>query len=155
MIRVCEILVLMSETGESLAALLRESGRKATPGRLLLLGVLANANHPLSTHEITTQLKERLNQATVYRALLSLTGVGIVKRVNMQHLHAHYELISKETHHHHIICKHCGLVEDVERCDTTHLEKLLLKKSKKFTTIHDHSLEFFGFCKKCATLTKK
>jgi Fe2+ or Zn2+ uptake regulation protein len=129
--------------------LLRESGHKATPSRLSLLQILAKADHPLSIPDILRQAGGRLNQATVYRALESLVEVSIVRRIDMQHTHAHYELAAGAKHHHHLICKHCGKVEDVDTCDVEDIERSVLKKSKSFASIQNHSLEFFGLCKKC------
>ena len=131
------------------ALLLRESGYKATPGRLSLLQVLAKADFPLTPQEIVEELGGKINQATIYRALESLVEVGVVRRTDMQHAHAHYELSTGAKHHHHLICKTCGRVEDVERCDVSEIERTVLKKSKLFAMIQDHSLEFFGRCKKC------
>lgn len=135
--------------------LLRGNGYRVTPGRLSLLQVLAKADRPLAIHDIVHELGARLNQATVYRALEALVGVDIVRRVDMQHVHAHYELSSKEIHHHHLICKKCGQVEDVERCDVTDIERTVLRKSKSFAAVHSHSLEFFGLCHKCVKSNKK
>ncbi len=132
------------------STLLRESGHKATPGRLSLLQVLHAADTPLNIPEILKRLKGGINQATVYRALESLSDVGMVRRVDMQHAHAHYELAVGNKHHHHLICKYCGKIEDVEHCDVNAIEATVLKKSTSFATIQSHSLEFFGLCKKCA-----
>jgi Fe2+ or Zn2+ uptake regulation protein len=138
-------------TKERFAAMLRKNGHRATPGRLSLLLLLASADHPLAIHEMIENSKGGLNQATIYRALESLLSVGIVRRVDMQHAHAHYELAEGAKHHHHLICKQCGRVEDVEHCDVSAIEQAVLKKSKSFASIQTHSLEFFGLCKKCAT----
>ncbi len=143
-----------TEERVQLSALLRKHGHKATPGRLALLQVLHAANTPLAIPEILKQLKGTIDQATVYRALESLSEVGIVRRVDMQHAHAHYELNIENTHHHHLICKHCGTIEDVPSCDMGAIEKRVLKKSKLFAHIEHHSLEFFSLCKKCATEKK-
>lgn len=134
---------------ERFAALLRKSGLKATPGRLSLLLLLASANRPLAIHDISDESKRGLNQATVYRSLESLLEAGIVRRVDMQHAHAHYELAEGSAHHHHLICKHCGRIEDVDACDVGAIEQAVLKRSKSFASIQTHALEFFGLCKKC------
>lgn len=140
---------------EHFSALLRQNGHKATPGRLSLLLLLAKADRPLAIHDIILYSKGGLNQATIYRALDSLLSVGIVQRVDMQHAHAHYELALGAKHHHHLICKQCGRVEDVEHCDVSAIEQAVLKKSKLFASIQTHSLEFFGLCKKCDKLSLK
>lgn len=141
-------------TKERFSLLLRESGHKVTSGRISLLQVLAKADHPLAIHEILEQLGDRLNQATVYRALESLVEVDIVRRVDLHHTHAHYELVSGEKHHHHLICKKCGMIEDVLECDAKDIEKTVLKRSSSFAVIEKHSLEFFGLCNKCAKIKK-
>lgn len=141
---------MVKVTKEQFAAMLRKGGLKATPGRLALLLLLAKADRPLAIHDITDGSKKGLNQATIYRALESLCEAEIVRRVDMQHAHAHYELAEGARHHHHLICKNCGRVEDVEHCDVTAIEHAVLKKSKMFASIQTHSLEFFGLCKKCA-----
>ena len=141
----------MKSTPSPFAAMLRESGYKATPSRLSLLQILAKADAPISIPDIIKESQERLTQATLYRALDSLTEVGIVRRIDVGHAHAHYELeVCEKHHHHHLICKMCGKIEDVELCEVRDISTATLKHSKEFSTIQGHSLEFFGVCKKCA-----
>lgn len=136
------------------STVLRKNGYKATPARLSLLDVLKSANHPLTTQEILKALGGKVNQATIYRSLESLLQIALVRQVDMQHGHAHYELRSETEHHHHLICRSCGITEDVPGCDVVLIEKAVLKASSKFNSIQDHSLEFFGHCKKCAKQIK-
>lgn len=129
--------------------LLRGANQRATPGRIALLETLEKSTRPLSTRGIAEKLPRSLDQATLYRALEALTGAGIVRRVDFQHDHAHYELASGKTHHHHLICEKCDTVEDIEECSAEKLGAMLLKKSKKFGSIKNHSLEFYGICNSC------
>jgi Fe2+ or Zn2+ uptake regulation protein len=142
---------MSTTTKQGLTLLLRKSGYKVTHGRLTILQVLAKADHPLSIAEIMKNLGSHINQATLYRALEALTAVNIVRRVDLHHPHAHYELVEGGSHHHHLICTQCGYIEDVLDCDAKDIEKTVLKRSTSFTLIEKHSLEFFGYCKKCAT----
>ena len=130
--------------------LLRTHGYRVTLGKLSLLETLAKSKRPLATQDIVHEMQGSLNQGTIYRALESLVNAGIVRRVDMQHAHAHYELAANRAHHHHLICKKCGRVEDIEQCDVTAIEKKVVKKSAAFASITEHSLEFFGLCKKCS-----
>jgi Fe2+ or Zn2+ uptake regulation protein len=141
---------MKAKTKEQLATLLKTSGHKVTEGRLSLLQVLAKSDKPLAITDIIAQLGSEMNQATVYRAVEALADVGIIRRVDLQHAHTHYEMAAGEKHHHHLICKTCGTTEDVERCDITEIEKSVLRRSKSFASIKEHSLEFFGYCRKCA-----
>ena len=141
-------------TPKNFSVILRDNGYKATPARLALLAVLKNADHPLTIQELLKELGGKVNQATIYRSLESLLAVSIVRQVDMQHGHAHYELHSGQAHHHHLICRSCGQTEDVQQCDIMAIEDSVLKKSRTFASIEEHSLEFFGMCKKCAKQLK-
>jgi Fur family ferric uptake transcriptional regulator len=130
-------------------AILKEKGFKATPGRLQLLEALAHVEKPLTVMEIKKRLHSRLNEVTLYRALEAFEHMGMVRRVDLNHDHAHYELALGRLHHDHVVCAECGTVEDIEGCALTSLQKSALKQSG-FTNIYSHNLEFFGLCKQCA-----
>jgi Fe2+ or Zn2+ uptake regulation protein len=129
--------------------LLRECGLKATSRRRMVLHALAAEKSPLSAAAIHRKLRQRMDLATVYRTLLTLTGAGIVHEVNLRHAHAHYELRAGREHHHHVVCTGCGKVADVGLC-ASGLEKKALKAVRGFASVDEHALEFFGTCKNCA-----
>lgn len=134
--------------GELHKKLLQASGSKITPRRLALLAILKKASSPLSVEAIATALSGRMDRVTVYRALDALSAAGAVRRIDVGHTHAHYELVGD--HHHHLICKSCGRIEDVPQCSGATLERRALQTSKHFDRIEDHALEFFGLCNSCA-----
>lgn len=131
------------------ASLLRAAGLRATEGRLKLLTLLAKEQKPLSVKKLEQRMKGALNHVTLYRALEALEQAGIVSRAYLDHDHAHYELMTGRAHHHHAVCRSCGLVEDVEVPHAA-LEKEAAKKAEGFVRIDRYSLEFFGLCKACA-----
>lgn len=138
----------------SLIALLKQTGLKVTPARVKVYEILANVGKPLSVHDILKKLPAgSADQATVYRILEALKKVGLVKSVEFEHGHAHFEIDSGD-HHHHIICESCGKVVDVSKCDVSGLDRQVLKISG-FKNINRHSLEFFGLCDKCGIKVKK
>lgn len=134
-------------------ALLKGAGFKATPGRLQLLELLARTDLPLSVIKIQKHLgkvgKKKLNEVTLYRALEAFAQAGLVRRIDLNHDHAHYELVAGREHHDHVVCTRCGIVEDVEGCTMVPLEKKALVQSK-FAGIYSHNLEFFGLCRTCS-----
>ena len=132
------------------SSLLHAQGFKATPGRIALLEVLADSSRPLSTPDIVKQLGRHSDQSTVYRGLDSLSDTGLIRRVDMQHAHAHYELSIGKAHHHHIICRECHKTEDITDCTVVAPEQTVLRRSRMFAEIENHALEFFGTCKECA-----
>jgi Fe2+ or Zn2+ uptake regulation protein len=132
-----------------LADLLRKRSLKVTRLRLAILAILQKAKSPVGAPEIIAAAKEDgANYVTVYRAIAALEKSLIIRRVNLRHNHADYEL-QDEKDHHHIICKTCGKIESFENCQVDDLAKSILAKSKSFATIDDHALEFFGQCTTC------
>lgn len=135
------------------AGSLKEFGLKATQPRLAILDTLNASQIPLSAREIHRKVKSaNADQATIYRNLQTLAAAGLIRRVNFQHDHNHYELAGH--HHHHAICENCGKVVDISKCDIAGLEKQVLAVSG-FAQINSHALEFFGLCKNCASKKQK
>lgn len=141
-------------SGPDYASLLREAGLRATPGRLALLDVLHKETRPLAVHQIEKKMHGSVNQVTLYRALDALAASGIIARVNLEHDHAHFELVAGRSHHHHAVCSDCGAVEDIEVPHGTGLEKLAARAATGFESISRYSLEFFGLCKRCAGISR-
>lgn len=129
--------------------LLKGKGLKATSSRLAVLGAFSGECMPLNAEGVAKKLRTKdLNLVTVYRTLASFEEAGLLKRIDLHKDSAYYELAGH--HHHHVICKGCGLIESLGGCDAERLSKNVLKKASKFSLIKEHSLEFFGVCKKCA-----
>ncbi|MDO8470404.1 MAG: Fur family transcriptional regulator [bacterium] len=129
------------------------SGHKATQGRIRLLGILRKASAPLTIQELLQRLgKNAIDKVTVYRIVKILQKESVIRQIDFQHGHAHYELAHPENHHHHFVCIRCGKTKDFKNAS---MENLLTKASKgspDFPLVKHHSLEIFGFCRNC---TKK
>jgi Fur family ferric uptake transcriptional regulator len=133
---------------ENLSNMVKKSGFKVTPIRLAILKVFSTDCKPINAEYIHEKLKkEKVNIVTIYRTLTSFESAGILKRVYLQKDSVYYEMSGH--HHHHIICSSCGIVESFEYCDLENLSKKVLDKSSVFDHVTKHSLELFGFCKKC------
>jgi Fur family ferric uptake transcriptional regulator len=128
---------------------LRKGGHKATPSRLAILDIFGKTRNPMSAQEIIETLPSDTDQATVYRTLKLLKEKGVIKQIDLRHNHAHYEL-ANIAEHHHLVCLRCGRIEDVERCGVEAIQSTILKNSKHFAEIQQHTLEFYGICKTCA-----
>ena len=139
----------MTAGQKKLASLLRIAGFRATPGRIELLEALAALGKPVTVAQLEKKLKGKLNAVTLYRALEALAAKNVIRRVDLRHDHAHYEF-TPDFHHHHAVCKICGLVEYIEVPHSPAPEKEALKAAKKFSAINTYSLEFFGLCKSCS-----
>jgi len=136
-------------TSIDFSALLRKSGLRATAGRIQLLKTLSREKNPVTIDYLANKLAGHLDTVTLYRALEALKAARIVERVDLQHGHAHYELLVDRPHHHHAVCRSCGTVEDIEIPHVARPEKEAERQAKKFSVIESYTLEFFGLCTSC------
>lgn len=135
--------------------ILKEAGLKVTPSRLAILAAFSIPCRPLNAEEISRKIGGKrgmraTNPVTVYRTLQSFSQAGILKKINLQKDSVHYELA--DHHHHHVVCTGCGTIEEFNTCDIDTISRNVLKRSRKFKTIKEHSLELFGTCRSCATI---
>ena len=130
---------------------LRKAGFRATRPRLLLLSFLKNVKYPLTIQEIVRGVgRTHIDQVTAYRTLEAFKKAGLVTQVDFQHGHAHYEFKNEKRDHHHLVCINCERVEDFFGCGIETLTRTVLKKTRTFAEVKNHSLELFGLCKVCA-----
>lgn len=134
---------------------LRARGERLTPVRRLMIELFVQSEAPISAEDVRIALvknKLAVNKTTVYREFEFLLTAGFIRPVYLNDKRKYFELaLLDNEHHHHVVCRDCGRVEDVE---VEGVEKLLaplekkLAKKIKFADIR-HSLEFFGWCGKC------
>lgn len=143
------------EETDKLKEQLKIQGYKLTPQRRAILDILLeNEGKHLSTEEIYDLVRgdcPEIGLATVYRTIQLLEKMGVACRMNFDDGCNRYELVHKdEDHqHHHLICKNCGNVEEVEYDLLEDLENKIEDKYK--FKIENHSVKFFGICNKCRT----
>lgn len=126
---------------------LRTRGMRATRERVTVLTLLHASEYPVGIPELKG--KKGIDTVTLYRTLESLEKAGLVKRSDLRHGHAEYELAYDREHHHHVVCTECGDIENVAFCPEAAVGKAVLKATR-FARLTDHSLEFFGMCVSCA-----
>lgn len=131
-----------------LRALLRKAGYKATPARLAILGVMRKSRHPMSAQDIIDRLGKGFDKVTVYRFVNKLKSKGVINQIDLRQNHAHYELFDVADHHH-LVCIHCGKIQDIEGCKVEDMYKNILSTASTFSEIRQHSLEFYGVCNNC------
>lgn len=136
---------------EDLTTMLRESGLRVTDHRLLVLETVAKVKQPVTVYELVEDLRKKqdIDQATVYRNLSSLHAAGLLRRLDFNHGHAHYELETGRASHQ-IVCSKCETIEKIEGVSIDDTVKKMVKKSKKFRAVATHSIEVYGLCKACA-----
>lgn len=132
---------------------LRGSGLRYTASRRAVVDVLAAAERPLTIPEILGKAAS-LAQSSAYRNLNELIEAGVVHRLVAGDEFSHFELAEDLTsHHHHLVCTHCGRVTDVTLDDE--LEASLTRALERvahgagFEAEH-HRLDVLGRCGSCA-----
>jgi len=138
---------------------LRCVGFKMTKSRRVILDVLINSEGHLSAEDIyfkAHSIRPALGFASVYRTLGVLVKMGLVNNFDFKDGRTRYELAESPRgrgHHHHLICTSCGMIIDYS--DFPAKELNLLRNTEKHLsakygfTITNHTVNYFGLCKKC------
>lgn len=142
---------MASYTKDELQTMLQEADLRITGHRLTVLATVAKVKQPITVYELVEVLRKKydIDQATVYRNLSSLHEAGLLRRLDFNHGHAHYELETGRASHQ-LVCQMCETIEKIEGISVDDAVKKMLKKSKKFKNTTTHSIEIYGLCKSCA-----
>lgn len=131
---------------------LARADQRYTRLRRTLVEILQNAERPLTMTEILAA-GPSLTQSGAYRNVGVLVEVGVVDRIAGNDDHSRYELAEMFAgHHHHLVCKTCGKVEDLQA--SPKLERALAEAAREAAIaqdyeIRDHRVELFGRCASC------
>ncbi len=128
--------------------LLREAGLRATTPRLAILTVLTE--HPHATADTVLGEVRRALPAvsvqTVYDVLHALTDAGLARAVEPAGHATRYERRTGDNHHH-IVCRSCGALDDVD-CATGHAPCLIPVSDHGFV-VETAEVTYWGLCPAC------
>ncbi len=133
-----------------LLKMLRDQGHRLTPQREMVILALHEANGHLSAEEIHARVQKQnpcVDVSTTYRTLELLREMGIVSQFQSENHLALYEL-SVRSPHHHLICKQCKAVIDMDQEDLAGLKQFLLARYG-FKADLDHCV-IEGVCARCS-----
>ncbi len=132
---------------ERTATALRAHGYRVTPQRLAVQEVVESLGHHASADEIAGEAAERLpgvSLPTIYAALDALEDAGLVRRIAAGRGPALYDAGPE---HHHLVCRRCGRVEDLE-ADVAMTPALKLARRHGFEP-EGAELVVRGLCSRC------
>lgn len=111
----------------------------------ILTVVRSSKDHPTARQVFERVLRKdpRLSMATVYNSLNFLTSVGYIRRMEAGEEGARYDGVLAR--HDHLICRHCGHIEDV---DVLPAEKARLGPLSGFR-VEEVTLRATGLCAAC------
>jgi len=104
-------------------------------------------------YKVLDERGEKVSLATVYRVLQSHQEDGLVDVLRPDDGEAIFRLCEREEHHHHLVCRSCGLTVEFEAPDIEDWATKLASEHN-FTEVR-HTLEIFGLCATCAALPRK
>ena len=128
---------------------LHDAGLRVTQQRLAVLDELRRAPHA-EADELVRRLRPRLGAVsaqTVYGVVGALEEAGLVRRIDLPGHAWRYETRVADNHHH-LVCRACGRVQDVD-CVVGAAPCLAPSDTHGFT-IEAADVVFSGLCAACA-----
>lgn len=130
--------------------LFKEKKLRLSHPRLMIYQELSTAEGPLSPQELyhrVLKTKRRIGLTSIYRSLDLFESLGIVFKITNGSPNVKYKICELENHHHHIICKKCGHVAELNFCDISKWSEKVMETTGYQVT--DHHFNFYGFCDAC------
>jgi len=126
-------------------------GQRSTRQRAAVTEALAAIDDFRSAQEIHSWLRSNsspVGLTTVYRALQALTEAGEVDALRTADGETLYRRCASNSHHHHLVCRHCGRTVEVEGPAA---ESWADQEAANHGFVDvSHTLEIFGTCSSCA-----
>lgn len=127
---------------------LRAAGMRVTSARLAILDVIGEGRHP-GADEVARAVRARVGHVTlqaVYEALGAFTAAGLLRKIDFGNGAARYETRVGDNHHH-LVCRRCGAVADVDCVVGT--APCLEPAADLGYVIDEAEVTFWGLCASC------
>lgn len=124
--------------------------KRVTWQREAVRGALATSEGFVSAQTLHSHLRDKgspIGLATVYRALADLAVEGDADSLQ-QEGESLYRACTPGSHHHHLICRSCGLTVEIE-ADAVESWAASVAAQHGFTQ-PSHVVDVFGLCANCA-----
>jgi len=132
---------------------LTSKGCKLTRHRRIILQALLDQTGWSSAREIHAYVlacNNKVDFSTIYRNLDALTSIGLLCRVERTDAINYYTLNKASGHHHHLICKSCHQISELEFCPLTQIDP---KTLQNFAEV-ECKFDVYGFCRECQEKTQ-
>jgi Fur family transcriptional regulator, peroxide stress response regulator len=132
----------------TLTDLLRAHGRKITAQRLCIFRALeGDVTHPSAerVHERVRRELPSVSLKTVYQALHDLAELGVISALDVGTGSVRFDP-NVETPHHHLVCRTCGKVRDLE---VDFPELRVPRRAAQRFDVDSAEVVFRGVCDEC------
>ncbi|WP_228052692.1 Fur family transcriptional regulator [Nodosilinea sp. LEGE 07298] len=146
----------LNQEPELLKTVLNKEGFRFTSQRQKILDLFQSAalGHHLNAEEIHQQLLERgekISFSTIYRALHVMVRLGLLQELELAEGRKYYELNTPfMDQHHHLVCVHCGNVEEFE--DATMTQVGSSESTSRGFSLLNCQFTVYGICPSCQSL---
>jgi len=134
-------------TIEKALRLLRKHGYKRTDRREKILHFFNEEQNKYKTARDLYKFMEKhypgISFDTVYRNLHLYEQLGILE-VTELNAEKHFRITCSDQHHHHFICKLCGIAKKINFCPMDYIGQFLSQYK-----VDDHKFEVYGLCPSC------
>lgn len=127
---------------------IQASAGRLTKTKKAIIDVLSENHCLLAKAELVEKLEtKKINpdRSTIYRELRFLTKNNVIIKNTILGID-YYEI--PQDHHHHLVCMRCDSISKVEIGNHLEKQEKQIAKQNRFNIIN-HSLEFYGYCRKC------
>lgn len=134
---------------EKAEALLKQCSLRVTRPRLAVLSAIESTPHS-DAAAIVSAVREKIGTVStqaVYDVLSTFVDTNLARRIAMPNGAARYELETGD-HHHHIVCRDCGSIHDV---DDPGIGTPLTAGAEHGFQIENVEVTYWGTCAACQT----
>ena len=106
--------------------------------------MIEHSHAHLTARQVLEKLREAypgVAQATVYNNLNCLCEANLIRRIPVQGMPDRYDMLQR---HDHLVCMHCGRIEDIQLEDLS--ERLYSRLGKSFLF---YDLKIYDLCPAC------
>jgi Fur family transcriptional regulator, stress-responsive regulator len=133
------------------SALLRARGLRVTSQRAAVIGALRDTPHSTAA-EVASVVdggsSRPLSRQGLYNVLDDLTRAGLIRRIEPAGSATRYEMRVGDNHHH-LVCRTCGRVEDVD-CSVGQAPCLQPSAAPDGFLLDEAEVTWWGTCRTCS-----
>jgi Fur family transcriptional regulator, ferric uptake regulator len=142
----------MDRAGRLTAAFQEFSERNTRQRRVIAerIAALGETGEAFSAETLLVDLRRSnsgIGRATVYRAIEKLVRIKVLDHVDFSDGERCYRLCESERHHHHLTCRICHRVVELDLCLPQ--AKIDAIGRREGFTIEDHEISLYGLCDAC------
>jgi Fur family ferric uptake transcriptional regulator len=135
---------------------LTRNGLNLTSQRCDLLRFIIDGLPHFDIEEMVATVRKKhaeISRATIYRNISHMEKAGLVRRMDFDENHAHFEIVTEGGHHEHLVCDTCGAI--IEFTDEELENRISITAERHGFRMTNHNVRISGICNKCGNKAKE